>query len=233
LEDNAFGSQYNLGGDVEWGLGGNWKFVSEFGYHSTGNSELEGAVNVTELNARDSYWGISLGFNFLFGKGEASPMCEVHPGMAEMKDMTDYNKIEDMIKKHIPKEVIKEVVREVQVEKPVAGTKWVLFGVNFEFNKSSLLPQSYPILEHAVDVLKHNPKLKVEILGHTDNVGSEDYNLKLSRERAETVKNYLVSRGIEGNRLTTTGLGESNPVSDNNSDQGRAMNRRIEFKVVE
>jgi OmpA-OmpF porin, OOP family len=233
IEDNAIGSQYNIGGGVEWSLGGNWKFVSEFGYHSTGNSELDGVVNVTELNARDSYWDISLGFNFLFGKGEPSPMCEIHPIGMEMKDMTDYNKIEDMIKKHIPKEVVKEVIREVPIEKNHVGSNWVLFGVNFDFDKSTLLPQSYPILQHAFDVLKNNPKLKVEIRGYTDNIGNENYNIKLSNSRAITVKDYLVKRGIESSRLTTAGFGEANPVADNNTAEGRAMNRRIEFIVIE
>jgi len=107
----------------------------------------------------------------------------------------------------------------------------VLIGVNFESNKSSLSPEAYPILVNAVQVLLSNPDLEVEVQGHTDNVGNKDYNRKLSIERAETVKRFLISKGINPSRLTVVGYGDSQPISDNKTPQGKALNRRIEFKI--
>lgn len=82
-------------------------------------------------------------------------------------------------------------------------------------------------------MLRSNPDRKVEIGGHTDNVGSEEANRVLSENRSKSVVDYLISKGIDASRLTWKGYGESVPVADNESDEGRAKNRRTEFKVVE
>lgn len=230
LDDNKLGAQLNAGVGIEWNLDTDWKLTTEFGYHITTNSELDGALGAGEINGRDTYMGISLGLLYTFDKGEPSKYCQLYTGIAqEQKDMTDYNRIEEMIKKHIPKEVTKEVV----VEKPVkvGSDKWVLVGCNFAFNSSKLSPEAYPILYDAAKTLLLNPDMKVEIQGYTDNVGSQEYNKKLSQKRADVVKNYLVSKGVSASRLTAVGMGESNPCADNKTADGRAMNRRIEFKV--
>ena len=234
VPDN-FGAQLNVGVGAEFKLNPTWSLVTEFGYHVTNNSELDGTTipNVSnEVNGHDTYLVLSAGFNFFFGQGEPSKQCEPFQGITmEMKDMTNYNRIEDMIVKHIPKEVIKEVV----VEKPMKAMmmdKWVLIGVNFDFDKSKLLPESYPILYDAAKTLLKNPDIKVEIQGYCDYIGSDAYNNKLSLRRAETVKMFLVSKGVAQNRLTTVGYGKSNPVADNKTEEGRAMNRRIEFRII-
>ncbi|MCX6175516.1 MAG: OmpA family protein [Ignavibacteriales bacterium] len=230
LDDNATGAEWNFGFGVEWALDRDWKIVTEFGYHSTSNSELDGFYSP---NGNDSYWGVNVGLLYLFAQGGPSKLCQLYPGITpETKDLTlnDLNKIEEMIVKHIPKEITKEVV----VEKPMKAMmteKWILIGVNFDFDKSTLLPESYPILYDAAKTLLRNPDIKVEIQGYCDYIGSVEYNNKLSLRRAETVKMFLVSKGIAANRLTTVGFGKSNPVADNNTANGRAMNRRIEFKV--
>jgi len=212
--------------------------VTEFGYHATDNSELDGAVAPTEINGRDSYLVLSIGVNYLFGKGKPSKRCEpCNPcqpcaeSNSVAKDMTDYNRIEDMIEKHIPKEVTKDVVVDryiMEVSKDVL----VLFGVNFEFDKSALLPESYPVLDKSVKLLNDRPTVNVEIQGYTDYVGTDAYNQELSVERAQVVKTYLVSKGIAENRLTVVGYGKNNPVGDNKTEEGRAMNRRIVFKIL-
>ena len=74
--------------------------------------------------------------------------------------------------------------------------------------------------------------MKVEIIGHSDNLGAEKFNLKISLERAQTVKEYLVGKGIDGSRLTVSGKGSAEPISENRTSVGRAMNRRIEFHIV-
>jgi len=233
IDENHTALAFNMGGGVEWAIGSDWKILTEYGYHSTFNSELEGAVSAVEINGRDSYMTLNLGFLYYFGKGTPSKLCEPCPqGMTmEMKDMTDYNKIEDMIKKHIPKEVEKVVVVDRYIT-AISEDRLVLVGVNFAFDKSDLLPESYPVLDNAVKLLNNKPELNIEIQGYADNIDTDAYNKKLSEERAQTVKNYLVSKGIAENRLTTVGYGESNPIADNTTEEGRAMNRRIVFRII-
>lgn len=232
LDQNETALSLSVGGGVEWALDSDWKLLTEYGYHSMFNSELDGAIApvTQEVNGRDSYMTLNLGLLYYFGKGEPSKLCQLPSGIApEMKDMTDYNKIEGMIIKHIPKEVTKEVVVEKQAK--AEDNNWVLIGVNFAFDKSTLLPESYPILYDAAKTLQSNPDLKVEIQGYCDYIGSVEYNNALSLRRAQTVKDYLVSKGVSGDRLTTVGYGKSNPVADNKTDEGRALNRRIVFKI--
>ncbi len=231
-DDNKFGSQLNIGGGAEFKLNSNWNIVTEFGYHMTNNSELDGTIVPAELNGRDSYIILSAGVNYFFAQGKPSEKCEPCQGITqEMKDLTDYNKIDSMIQKHIPKEVIREVVVEKNII-AVSEDRLVLVGVNFAFDKSELLPESYPVLDKSVKLLNDRPEIKVEIEGYTDYIGTEEYNQKLSVERAETVKAYLVSKGIKANRLSTIGYGKGNPIANNESEDGRAMNRRIVFRII-
>lgn len=229
-DNSKVGSQLNVGVGAEFNLNPNWNLVTEFGYHSTNNSELDGTIVPGELNGHDSYMVLSAGLNYFFGKGEPSKQCEPCQGITQ-RDMTDYNKIEDMIERHIPKEITKEVVVDTCI-KAISNDRFVLFGVNFAFGKSDLLPESYPVLDEAVKLLNNKSDVNVEIQGYTDSIGTEEYNQKLSVDRAKTVKDYLVSKGIAENRLTTIGYGKGDPVADNGTDEGRAMNRRIVFRIV-
>ena len=106
----------------------------------------------------------------------------------------------------------------------------VLEGVNFDFNKSSLRPESYAILDGNIAKLKANTK-KVTVEGHTDNIGSDAYNDKLSNKRAKTVSDYFVSKGIDASRLTAVGKGESSPIASNDTEEGRFKNRRVELRA--
>ncbi len=105
----------------------------------------------------------------------------------------------------------------------------VLLNVLFDHDKSTLKKESKNAVKMLADYMKSNPELKIELHGHTDNTGNADYNLKLSDKRAETVKNELVSLGIDSNRISFTGHGDENPIADNNTNDGRAHNRRTEF----
>ena len=111
--------------------------------------------------------------------------------------------------------------------------KIVLNGIRFDFDKSVIKPEFVPVLDEAVDILKKHADKKVEIQGHTDSIGTEAYNEKLGMRRADSVKNYLVDKGVTAENLSTVSFGESNPVADNGTKEGRAMNRRVEFKVME
>ena len=114
---------------------------------------------------------------------------------------------------------------------PPVQKKIVLRGVNFDFGKANIRPDATPILKEAATILKDNANLKVAVEGHTDSKGSDDYNLKLSMQRAAAVKAFLVQDGVAESRLSTRGLGESQPVASNETDDGRAQNRRVELKV--
>jgi outer membrane protein OmpA-like peptidoglycan-associated protein len=111
------------------------------------------------------------------------------------------------------------------------GKKVILRGVNFETNKATLTGDSEYILEVAYNALVANPDVQVEISGHTDSVGSDEYNQALSLRRAQTVKNWLEQRGVRSDRMKTVGKGEMEPVADNGTEAGRTENRRIEFYV--
>ena len=108
-----------------------------------------------------------------------------------------------------------------------------LKGVNFETGKSELLPVSFKILEATVKGLQKYDTVKVEISGHTDNVGGLEYNDKLSQARAESVRNYLIKKGIAESRITAVGYGYSRPRASNNTPQGKAQNRRIEISIIQ
>ena len=109
--------------------------------------------------------------------------------------------------------------------------KIVLRGVRFDFDKSNIRPDARPILDEAIRTLKAEGEVDVAVEGYTDSRGTEAYNLKLSQRRADSVKQYLTSHGIEGKRLTVEAYGESRPVATNDTEEGRAQNRRVELNV--
>jgi outer membrane protein OmpA-like peptidoglycan-associated protein len=112
------------------------------------------------------------------------------------------------------------------------GKTVILKGVNFAFNKATLTEDSKTILERALAALRASPELNVLIVGHTDNVGSAEYNKKLSLRRSQAVKAWMEAKGIPAKRLTVAGKGFDEPIDVNTSDEGRANNRRIEFRVL-
>ena len=116
---------------------------------------------------------------------------------------------------------------------PRVGEKIVLKGIYFNFNSAVIKPQSYSVLDDAAKVLKAKPKMRIEIGGHTDSIGSDSYNQKLSYQRALAVKNYLMAyHAIDPSRLEVRGYGETQPIGDNRTLLGRDLNRRIEFKIL-
>jgi OmpA-OmpF porin, OOP family len=105
--------------------------------------------------------------------------------------------------------------------------------VYFDFNKATIKPVSFALLDDVAQAMKDNPKIKVEVQGHTDSVGNDDYNLKLSQSRAESVKAYLVKKGVDEGRMVPKGYGENVPIADNRTKEGRDQNRRVEFVITE
>ncbi len=105
-------------------------------------------------------------------------------------------------------------------------------GVYFDTNKSTVKGTSASTLDKLSDILKEYPKTNILVEGHTDSAGPDDYNLKLSQQRAESVTNYLVTHGIDKGRLTTEWYGETQPKADNSTPEGKAKNRRVEMAIV-
>jgi len=109
----------------------------------------------------------------------------------------------------------------------------ILEKIHFEYDKSDILADSFPILDEVAQVLGDNPTIKLTIEGHTDIMGSHEYNMKLSQARVDSVRNYLISKGINQDRLLAVGYGATRPIADNATALGRAMNRRVEFVIQE
>ncbi|HEX9956154.1 MAG TPA: OmpA family protein, partial [Fibrella sp.] len=107
-----------------------------------------------------------------------------------------------------------------------------LNNIFFDTGKSILRDESAPELDRMVVVMNENPKLAVELGGHTDNTGSNEINAKLSQDRADAVREYLIGKGIEPDRIASKGYGETKPVSTNDTDAGRQQNRRVEFVIT-
>jgi OmpA-OmpF porin, OOP family len=114
--------------------------------------------------------------------------------------------------------------------KLLTAGKLISYGIYFDINKDAVKAESYGALNDIAKVLKDNPTVKIKIIGHTDSDGKPEANLSLSKKRAESVKNSLVSVfGIDGSRIETDGKGQTEPIEDNSTPQGKATNRRVEF----
>lgn len=132
--------------------------------------------------------------------------------------------------KEEPKVETKVVYKEIVKEAPIEDI--VFAGNMFDSGKSTLKPEFAPSLNKVLEIMNKYPGLKFSIEGHTDNQGKEEDNVRLSSERAKSIRDWLVGKGIDSTRLTFVGKGSSVPVGDNNTEEGRLANRRTEIKVV-
>lgn len=125
-----------------------------------------------------------------------------------------------------------EVVKDIELKNIKVGTKIVLRNIFFDFDKATLRPESKTELERLIQLLNDIPTLKIEISGHTDSKGSDEYNITLSKNRAQAVVDYLIKAGISSSRLVSAGYGETKPIDTNDTDEGRQNNRRTEFEIL-
>ncbi len=123
-------------------------------------------------------------------------------------------------------------MRDLYLEPIEVGVTVRLKNIYFDFDKTTLKKESYVELNKVVDFLKQNGSVEIEIAGHTDNKGSDEYNENLSQGRSQSVVDYLISQGIDSFRLSAHGYGESKPIDTNDTDDGRANNRRVEFTIL-
>ena len=126
-----------------------------------------------------------------------------------------------------------EIVQTIDLDKVQIGSRYILRNVYFDFDKTTLKDESYPELDKLYSFLIQNSKVKIEIDGHTDSKGSVEYNKQLSKGRSQSVRRYLIKKGISPNRITSKGLGKSQPlVSNDDEEDGRELNRRTEFVIT-
>lgn len=194
-------------------------------------------------------------YEFIFGSNEALEIEVTSPGYGSMVQIINPKvaKGKDIIERDIFLEKMienKSAVNEVPAKKepkkeeikvasiPEIGVKtadkaFELDKVYFNLGDDQILPESHEQLNTLADYLQANPNLKIQIEGHTDNQGDPDLNKKLSLSRAFNVRQYLVSKGINANRILFVGLGATKPLNNNNSEEERKKNRRVEYRIIE
>lgn len=125
-----------------------------------------------------------------------------------------------------------EIIQLISENKPISGkTICAIDQINFEFGKSSISPDSYDYLNKVAELMKQSD-IEVEIKGHTDNVGAEAFNMNLSKQRAKAVYDYLVGKGVDASKLSYSYYGMSRPITTNDTEEGRRINRRVEFEIL-
>ncbi len=173
-------------------------------------------ITTLKSNAESGRYLVSLPAGRNYGISVSARGYLFHSVNVSMPDTADYN----------------EVVKDIALEKMEVGTTITLNNIFYDFDKSSLRNESLTELDKLFGLLNQNPSMQVEIRSHTDNRGSEDYNVRLSQARAQSVTDYLSGKGISSARLVAKGYGKSQPIASNDTDEGRQLNRRTEFKIL-
>ena len=176
----------------------------------------EEAVGVTKTEEDDGYFDTEL-----FGAGTYKLQVNAEGFLASADSFeVEYSNIDV------------NIYRTLYLKKLEVGLSVRLNNIFFDFDKTTLRPESFPELDKVVELLEQNPRLFIEIGGHTDDKGSDLYNETLSQGRAEAVREYLTGKWIEPERITAKGYGESKPEVSNNTDENRQINRRVEFTIL-
>ena len=186
-----------------------------------------GGVVIAEYGAEDS--GKQLNDD-QWGAGDRATVLKLNKGGKEVwARVHPYNGGAGYVLYIAEREAMQQAIVANELLDKINKDGYVALYINFDTGKASIKPDSQPTLEQVAQMLKAAPDLKLEVGGHTDNVGKPDANLKLSAARAESVIQALTGRGIAAARLTAKGYGDTKPVADNRSEDGRAKNRRVEL----
>jgi outer membrane protein OmpA-like peptidoglycan-associated protein len=181
-------------------------------------------------------WTTGVGLNYWMCKNFA---LNFHANYAAQSDYTDFMHYALGVKfrfsgkcgkgkvAEVPQPLPKQTISRADQEAIISIAK----AVYFDTGSDKIKAESLPRLDELVTIVKKYPGLKITVEGHTDNVGSAESNQKLSQDRVNSVKNYLTTKGIESNRITATGYGETKPIATNDTPEGRAQNRRVEIRA--
>lgn len=181
-------------------------------YDLEGNKELGTAISNPQTGEYKIVLPLGKVYSFLGEKEGFYPLSQ----NIDLKSLLDY----------------KEINKDLYLSPIEKGQSIRLNNLFFEFAKADIKAESFNELDRLYQILVANPELKIEIGGHTDDVGSDDYNNNLSKSRANAVMNYLIKKGIEADRLTAKGYGETKPEVPNTTEENKATNRRVEFKII-
>jgi len=181
--------------------------------------ELETNKSITEFNSS----AVDGSYTIVLAAGKKYSFFADKPGYYPVSENVDL----------IELSAFKEVKMDLYLFPIEKGQTIRLNNIFFDFNKSGLRTESYFELDKLVELMTKNNSMFIELGGHTDNVGDDAYNLQLSDSRIKSVKDYILSKGIQESRLIAKGYGETKPIDSNNTEEGRANNRRVEFTIIE
>jgi OOP family OmpA-OmpF porin len=167
--------------------------------------------------------------NFSSNAGTAHRKIEYREGKSVMLDGSAYYYVDDVSVSPVAIPGI-DSLSQTSLSAIKPNEAYVLNHINFEFNSFQLLPSSFPQLDFLVSILKKHPPWKIQLNGHTDDQGTDEYNLTLSANRAKSVGEYLMQHGVSPERIQTQGFGKQKPLLKGNDDQVRSLNRRVEVK---
>lgn len=191
--------------------------VAKIVYESLPYGNIVGVINKSE-------------YSFLMFNGARYSITVESPGFTTAKFMLDPAEATDM---KLTKNIELAIAPVAVAKKPTAGSVIVLNNLIFEIAKSKIDPESYTQLDNIVDMMNENPKMIIQLEGHTDYLGNEKKNLNLSQERVDAVKNYLVNKGIAKNRVKTAAFGGSKPLSREDTPEAHRLNRRVELRILQ
>ena len=229
----------NFIGGAKYSINREWDLHAEFAFHQTSTDRFDGvyAANGGLFGGTlDSYITSELGFIYYFQRGPETNFCDLPQGITNVYNqapatVVDYDKIRCMIDTSKADLIAKtdkrigDLLGARNEKNTPCGA--VLIGINFSVDKAEIKPENYSILAQDASVLISNPDMKVEIAGYADIDGTDEANIILSEKRAESVKNYLVAKGVDPSRLIAKGYGEGFPISEN-----KFFNRRVDFKLI-
>ncbi len=238
--NGAHGTQNSDGAFLDAGIGAKIALAKDIALKLEAVYMLKDGVAFTDNNL------LALaGINFSFGEKaqrepEPTPEPQPEPEPIDGDDDNDgvLNSIDECPTTPAGEKVdekgckIEALAEVIETKAPACPPKMNL-NINFKFDSSEIKKESEPRVEEFSSLLKCTPSYQAEIIGHTDSVGSDAYNLKLSQRRADAVKDMIIKNGISPDRLTTTAKGESEPIATNKTKDGRAQNRRIEASLTE